>query len=153
MGVVLVDARTARYLACTDAESLVTLHQEMLTPHGFRCFIYATNPIAAEFGKTAHAITAGYTVSLPRRHHAANAEFGLIGAEHMTQGALIDIWGEYGANIFAYCHLFSSMRHCAARLATFADPYRTTARSIGIGDQGTHHARNRLRHGVKCNNG
>ncbi len=106
MGLVMVDARTARYSACTDAESLVTLHQEMLTPHGFRCFIYATNPIDAEFGRTAQAITAGYTVSLPRRHHAANAEFGLIGAEHMTQGALIDIWGEYGANIFAYCHLF-----------------------------------------------
>lgn len=171
----MVDARTARYLACADAESLVALHQEMLTSYGFRCFIYATNPIAAEFGKTghahdnrilhncpktliagyvgenlyrvcpivkwamsntgaepwthlssappdgtalsraerelyelftAHAITAGYTVSLPRRHHAANAEFGLIGAEHITQGALIEIWDEYGADIFAYCHLF-----------------------------------------------
>ena len=55
---------------------------------------------------TAHAITAGYTVSLPRRHHAANAEFGLIGAEHMTQEALIKIWDEHGEIIFAYCHLF-----------------------------------------------
>ena len=51
----MVDARTARYLACADAESLVALHQEMLTSYGFRCFIYATNPIAAEFGKTGHA--------------------------------------------------------------------------------------------------
>ena len=55
MWVVMVDARTARYLACADAESLVALHQEMLTSYGFRCFIYATNPIAAEFGKTGHA--------------------------------------------------------------------------------------------------
>lgn len=30
------------------------------------------------------------------------------------------------------------MGHCATRLATFANPNRTTARSIGIGDQGTH---------------
>ncbi len=39
---------------------------------------------------TAHAITAGYTVSLPRRHHKA----------------LIEIWDEHGEIIFAYCHLF-----------------------------------------------
>ncbi|MBF9024087.1 hypothetical protein HKCCD6035_00850 [Rhodobacterales bacterium HKCCD6035] len=51
----MVDARTARYLACADAKSLVTLHQEMLTFYSFRYFLYATSPIAAEFGKTGHS--------------------------------------------------------------------------------------------------
>lgn len=41
-----------------------------------------------------------------QRHHAANAEFRLIGAEHMTREALIEIWDEHREIIFAYCHLF-----------------------------------------------
>ena len=30
----------------------------------------------------------------------------MIGAEHMTQEALIEIWDEHREIIFAYCHLF-----------------------------------------------
>lgn len=50
-----MDAWTARYLACCDFDSLVSVHQSYLAQFGIDAFLYATNPIAAEHGKAGHA--------------------------------------------------------------------------------------------------